>query len=96
MLVSLLDTQNFWVQFLSGLTVAGGGLWGIIRWIHNAMTKSVEERLVVRLEEIKAQTVPNHGGSLRDAIDRIEAKLDSAIRDIDRHLGYHRGLEDRG
>ena len=49
MLVSLLDTQNFWVQFLSGLTVAGGGLLGIVRWIHNAMTKSVEERLVVRL-----------------------------------------------
>lgn len=87
-----LDSTNFWIQFGASLFALGGGLWGAVRMFHRLMVNSVEESLVTRLEEIRLQQVPNHGGSLRDAIDRIEAKLDGAVRDIERHLGYHAGL----
>jgi hypothetical protein len=43
-----------------------------------------------------AQTVPNHGTSLRDAVDRIERRIDSVHDDVvyvrgrvDRHIDDH-------
>jgi hypothetical protein len=43
-----------------------------------------------------AQTVPNHGASLRDAVDRIEKRIDGVHEDViylrnrvDRHVDDH-------
>ena len=43
-----------------------------------------------------AQTVPNHGASLRDAVDRIEKRIDGVHEDViyvrarvDRHIDDH-------
>ena len=43
-----------------------------------------------------AQTIPNHGASLRDAVDRIEKRIDGVHEDIiyvrsrvDRHIDDH-------
>jgi len=90
-----LNTSNFWVQFLASLGFLGGFAWAIVRWIHNLLAKSVSDRLAEEIGEIKKQTVPNGGGSLRDAIDRIEKKLDVLESEVIRHLGYHEGLEAR-
>ena len=90
-----LNTSNFWVQFLASLGFLGGFFWAIVRWIHNLLAKSVSDRLAEEIGEIKKQTVPNGGGSLRDAIDRIEKKLDVLESEVIRHLGYHEGLEAR-
>jgi len=106
-----LNTSNFWVQFLASLGFLGGFAWAVVRWIHNLLAKSVSDRLAEwihnllaksvsdrlaeEIGEIKKQTVPNGGGSLRDAIDRIEKKLDVLESEVIRHLGYHEGLEAR-
>ena len=90
-----LNTSNFWVQFLASLGFLGGFAWAVVRWIHNLLAKSVSDRLAEEIGEIKKQTVPNGGGSLRDAIDRIEKKLDVLESEVIRHLGYHEVLEAR-
>ena len=43
-----------------------------------------------------AQTIPNHGASLRDAVDRIEKRIDGVHQDViylrnrvDRHVDDH-------
>jgi len=90
-----LNSSNFWVQFLASLGFLGGFAWAVVRWIHNLLAKSVSDRLAEEIGEIKKQTVPNGGGSLRDAIDRIEKKLDVLESEVIRHLGYHEGLEAR-
>ena len=88
-----LNTSNFWVQFLASAGFVIGFVVGGVKLFHNVLTKSVAERLEVKLAEIKAQTVPNGGGSLRDAIDRIERKLDTLENEVTRHLGYHEGVK---
>ena len=95
MLGMTLNSSNFWVQFIASLGFVAGFVWAIIRWIHNLLVKSVSEQLTAELGEIKKQTVPNGGGSLRDAIDRIEKKLDALESEVTRHLGYHEGMEAR-
>ena len=95
MLGMTLNSSNFWVQFIASLGFVAGFAWAIIRWIHNLLVKSVSEQLTAELGEIKKQTVPNGGGSLRDAIDRIEKKLDALESEVIRHLGYHEGMEAR-
>ena len=95
MLGLTLNSSNFWVQFIASLGFCAGFVWAVIRWIHNALARSVSEKLSEEIGEIKKQTVPNGGGSLRDAIDRIEKKLDALESEVVRHLGYHEGLEAR-
>jgi hypothetical protein len=95
MLGITLNSSNFWVQFIASLGFVAGFAWAIIRWIHNLLVKSVSEQLTAELGEIKKQTIPNGGGSLRDAIDRIEKKLDALESEVVRHLGYHEGMEAR-
>ena len=95
MLGVTLNSSNFWVQFLASAGFVAGFVWAVIRWIHNLLVKSVSEQLTTELGEIKKQTIPNGGGSLRDAIDRIEKKIDVLESEVTRHLGYHEGLEAR-
>ena len=93
MIAVSLNTSNFWVQFIASAGFVAGFVFAAARWIHNLLTKSVSEKLQTELIEIKKQTVPNGGGSLRDAIDRIEKKLDSLENEVSRHLGFHEGME---
>jgi hypothetical protein len=95
---SVFQASNFIVQWFAGFAMVLGLLWAILKWFHNFLTKSVSERLSSELVEIKKQTVPNGGGSLRDAIDRIERKMeqlekkmDQVDLDLTRHLGFHDG-----
>jgi len=93
MLASFLSSSNFLIQWLAGAVMVVGGGWGIVKWIHNLQTRAVEERLVARMNEIKAAGAGDN--SLREAIQRIEKKLDALENDIIRHLGFHEGIEAR-
>lgn len=93
MLASFLSSSNFFVQWLAGVAMVAGGAWAIVKWIHNIQTRAVEERLVTRINEIKAEGAGDN--SLREAIQRIEKKLDALENDIIRHLGFHEGIEAR-
>ena len=83
------NTFNFLIQLVVALGFLLGMIWGVIRFGHNILAKSVSERL----EEIRKETKPNGGSSLRDAVDRIERKLDVVTSDLDRHLGFHDAID---
>jgi hypothetical protein len=84
---------NFWVNLVVSFGLLTGMFWGIIKLFHNVLAKSVGERLEQRIAEVKAETKPNGGSSLRDAVDRIERKLNHVDVTLQRHLGLHEGLE---
>jgi hypothetical protein len=88
---SIVTSSNFLIQWLAGVAMVAGGAWAVVRWIHNVQTRAVEERVVARINEIKAEGAGN--ASLREAIERIEKKLDTLENDLIRHLGYHEGIE---
>jgi len=83
------NTFNFWVQLIVAVGFLLGMVWGVLRFGHNILARSVSDRL----DEIKKETKPNGGSSLRDAIDRIEKKLDAVTSDLDRHLGFHDAVD---
>jgi len=84
---AVLANANFWYISEAVVCVAGG-IVGAYKVIHNALAKSVTEKL----REVEAEMKPNHGSSMRDAIDRIEANLNELKVELARHLGAHEGL----
>jgi hypothetical protein len=77
-----INASNFWVQFVSGAVVAGGGIWAVLRFLGHriasiAADKSGVAEVNERLDRIEAQYRANGGGSLKDAINRIERALDA-------------------
>ena len=83
------NTFNFWIQLIVAVGFLMGMIWGVLRFAHNLLARSVSDRL----DEIKKETKPNGGASLRDAVDRIEKKLDAVTSDLDRHLGFHDAVD---
>ena len=94
-MIAQLDT-NFWVQFVAGVVVAGGGVIGAGRWITHriaevASSKSGVNELLDRLEAIEKQYQRNGGSSMRDAVEaavtavnRVEMHVTSLTYDIQR------------
>lgn len=70
------------LALVAGAVVTAGGaatvLWRSIRWLYRAARKA--EQI---MDFIEAQLTTNGGHSLRDAVDRIEHKIDD-------HIGQHR------
>ena len=87
MIANIFTSVNFW-SLTSGMVVVAGGGVGIWRVIHNALARSVMENL----KDLQAELKPNHGSSMRDAIDRIEQNLLEVKLELVRHLGAHEGL----
>ena len=83
------NTFNFWVQLIVAVGFLLGMNWGVLRFGHNILARSVSDRL----DEIKKETKPNGGSSMRDVVDRIEKKLDAVTSDLDRHLGFHDAVD---
>jgi len=98
-----LNTANWWINFIVSIGFFLGFIWGTLKTInqvkmflhHRIAYKASDlaaERLASEIEEIKKQYKPNGGSSMRDAINRIESKLDTVQSDLDKHLGAHEGL----
>ena len=87
MIAVALSSPDFW-YIAEAVVCVGGGVIGVWRVVHNALARSVSEKL----RDIQAEIQPNHGSSMRDAIDRIEANLEAVKLDLARHLGAHEGL----
>jgi len=79
MLLNVLGIANWWFTFVSSFFFCVGGVWAIVRFIHNYLDKSVEEKFLLRFSYDES--------NFREELDRIEKKLE-------RHLGYHEGQED--
>ena len=103
MIAVSLNTANWWINFIVSIGFFIGFVWGTFKTInqvkvflhHRIATKASDlaaERLASEIEEIKKQYKPNGGSSMRDAINRIESKLDLVQSNLDKHLGAHEGL----
>lgn len=73
--------QDYWVETISAVALA---LLGIFRkWIAKLITSFFVwvkamcpgKSIMKRLDEIQAELKPNHGASIKDALNRIETKL---------------------
>lgn len=70
-----LDTP---AELLTAIMIATAGL-GALMWL-------VRSQLAMQRE-----FRPNGGSSTRDALDRIERKLDNVERKVDDHINWHLG-----
>ena len=61
-------TGDVVIQSTAGVAVAGIGAWALVAQARRS--KRTEEQTT----EVKAQLLPNGGASLRDAIDRLDAR----------------------
>ena len=86
-MANVLTSANFW-YITEAIVVVAGAVIGVWRVVHNALSRSVADNL----REMQAELKPNHGSSMRDAIDRIEANLNELKVELARHLGAHEGL----
>lgn len=48
-----------------------------------------------RIERIHAEVTPNHGGSLKDAVNRIERRQTEDVDDLAEHIAYSLRDEER-
>jgi len=94
---------NLWFSIICSVGFCVGFLLAVIRWAHNQLVNSVEERIGV----VRAAVTPNSGSSMADAVARIEielnrqgGELDRVALDvqhvslkIERHLAFHEGRE---
>lgn len=48
-----------------------------------------------RIERIHAEVTPNHGGSLKDAVNRIEKRQTKDVDDLAEHIAYSLRDEER-
>jgi len=86
-MATIFSSANFW-YISEAVVCVGGGIIGVWRVVHNALSRSVAENL----REMQAELKPNHGSSMRDAIDRIEKNVSDLKVELARHLGAHEGL----
>lgn len=49
--------------------------------------------VMTRLAKIEAELQPNHGSSLRDAVNRIEVAVQQISERFDRHIHEHHGVK---
>jgi len=87
MMANVLTSANFW-YITEAIVVVAGAVIGVWRVVHNALSRSVADNL----REMQAELKPNHGSSMRDAIDRIEQSVQELNIELARHLGAHEGL----
>ena len=87
MIANIITSADFW-YIAEAVVCVGGGIIGVWRVVHNALARSVS----AKLHEMQAELKPNHGSSMRDAIDRIEATVNEVKVELARHLGAHEGL----
>lgn len=74
---------------LAGAVVAIGAVARIV--VVAPLKKWLREQIQPKLQEVHAEVTPNHGSSLKDAVDRTETavtELRQALRD---HIEHHPG-----
>jgi len=86
-IANVLTSADFW-YIAEAVVCVGGGIIGVWRVVHNALARSVS----TKLHEMQAELKPNHGSSMRDAVDRIETAVNEVKVELARHLGAHQGL----
>ena len=89
---------------ITAAVVITSSLVAILRFVHNQVVRSVEDRIRDTAKDAKTasrELTPNGGSSVKDAIDRIETEtfrqgheLDALSLKVERHLGWHAGQQE--
>ena len=102
------NTSNAWFGYIANAFFTAGALAALGKLIQRYFThhnskeldriqqELAETKLDMdeKLEQLLSQHKNNGGSSAKDQWDRLEHKVDSIGRDLNRHLGYHEGLSD--
>jgi len=71
MLALNINSWNVWLGVITSIGFSVGFIYALVRWAHNQIVDSVEERILV----VRNAVTPNGGASMADAVKRIEQKL---------------------
>ena len=110
---NLLAGSNFWLNYIAAIGFASATIWAAITFVHRRWIRQVTElvgkeldaeftqKIAEEVKEIHYETQSNGGGSMKDALARIERsqeELQRYIQKVDkaleRHLGYHEGADE--
>lgn len=76
----------------------GVSTFALLRWLSKNMMRATHDRLT----QIEQHLKPNHGSSLRDAVDRVDARLNEIDARLERlddfsaeHSLFHAHLNER-
>jgi hypothetical protein len=91
---SLIDTSNFWFNYIAGIGFATGTVWAVVAYVHrrfirqvsNLVGKEVENDLTQKIskevEHIYKETTYNGGTSIKDAVRRLEQNTEAGFKKI--------------
>ncbi|MBO2459367.1 hypothetical protein [Actinomadura violacea] len=65
--------------------------WVVLRWVMRPLKTWLREQIKAPLEGVHAEMLPNHGGSLRDAVNRIETRQNAMSERFRDHIINHPG-----
>lgn len=92
-----LGEWNFWINFFVSIGFLVGFVWGVLkvvektrRWLKRRHTQEVAAEVTQTLDPVinslvkaaVSELLPNGGGSIKDAINRIEKRQDVADRTL--------------
>lgn len=108
-MIAAIDSTNFWIQFVAGIVVVGGGVTAGARWLVQHIAEIANDKIGIddlkesvqeinqRLARVESQYSKNSGSSMRDAIDRLEEGqryIRADILRIDKALERHLGAHE--
>jgi biopolymer transport protein ExbB/TolQ len=95
---SIIDTSNFWFNYIAGVGFAAGTVWAVIAFVHrrfirqvsNLVGKEVKNDLAQKIskevEHIYKETTHNGGSSMKDAVSRLEKRQSEGFEKIDKQI----------
>lgn len=97
LIASFFNASNAWFNYLSAFFFTMAAFWTILRSVHHFWVGKVADDI----DQLRKETQPNGGGSMRDSLDRIEqnqtAMLEYIMRvdkALEHHLGFHDGINE--
>ena len=117
---SVLDGTNFWFNYIAAIGFASATIWGAVTFIHRRWIRQVTSivskkidadftnKIAEEVEHIYKETTHNGGGSMKDAIRRLESntregfdklekqqeQLERYIQKLDKALERHFGYHE--
>jgi hypothetical protein len=82
-----------YLGYLAGALAAIGVVmrWVVLRWVVKPLKTWLREQIKAPVDDVHAEMSPNHGSSLRDAVNRIEARQNAMAERFRDHILNHPG-----
>lgn len=71
-----LGSALIYLGYLAGALAAIGVVmrWVVLRWVMRPLKAWLREQIKAPVDQVHAEMSPNHGSSMRDAVNRIELR----------------------